>query len=288
VTSIDLLKSVSVNENIPYCKRDEIDLRGDLYLPAGEGPFPVLIGVPGGGWRSCTRTTFRPWGLHLAARGYGLFVIDYRVATATRKAFPESLQDVVAAIQFIRVSGPTLSIDPARIGLIGPSAGAHLAALVAFADDKAALGGWSPGDELTTAQAAVKALVLVCGIYDLYKYWQDNLGRNPDSQNNISRNLIGKDPYECQRAYFEASPLRHVGYRRNRVPILLSWSAADEMVDSDQAESLLRALQQARFSVRTHKLLDASHFWFAESPDVLSSHSAMFAPRLVQFLDSVL
>jgi len=35
-------------------------------------------------------------------------------------------------------------------------------------------------------------------------------------------------------------------------------------------------------------LLDASHFWFAESPEVPSSHGAAFAPRLIQFLDSVL
>jgi acetyl esterase/lipase len=263
-------------QGVTYCERDGVELQGDLYLPKGNGPFPVLIAVTGGGWRVCVRASLRGWGCYLASRGYGVFVIDYRLATATRKAFPEAVQDVLAAVRFIRSSAAELSIDPNRIGLLGASAGAHLAAM-------AALGG-----DAATAADRVKALVAVCGVYDLFRHWQDDLGRNPDPQWNIARNLIGADPYENPRAYFEASPLRHVCYEKNQLTVLVSWSTSDDVVDPAQSESFVRALQQARFTVRTHRVVAASHFWFGEPLQDTSSATASFAPRLVQFLSSAL
>jgi acetyl esterase/lipase len=101
---------------VTYCEHGGVKLQGDLYLPKGPGPFPVLIAVPGGGWRVCVRASLREWGLYLAARGYGVFVIDYRLATATRKAFPEAVHDVLAAVRFIRNSGSELpSCRPIQI-----------------------------------------------------------------------------------------------------------------------------------------------------------------------------
>jgi acetyl esterase/lipase len=216
-----------------------------------------------------------------------MFVIDYRLATRTRKAFPEAVQDVLAAVRFVRASASQLSIDPTRIGLLGASAGAHLAALAALGGDAACFGG-SPDDGSVATSAEVKALIAVCGIYDLFRHWQDDLGRNPDPRWNISRNLIGQDPYEDQQAWFDASPLRHVSYANNQLPVLVSWSTSDDIVDPAQSESFVRALQQARFIVRTHRSIAASHFWFGESLQDASSATASFAPRLMQFLDFAL
>lgn len=277
---------VTCREDITYCERDGTRLRGDLYLPRGKGPFPVLIGVPGGGWRICVRASLRHWGGYLAARGYGLFVIDYRLATGARKAFPEAVQDVLAAVRFIRAGASELSIDPSRIGVLGASAGAHLASL-------AALGCDSPvfkelhADAVADVPARVKTLVAVCGVYDLFRHWQDDLGRYPDPQGNIARNLIGSDPYENQQAFFDASPLRHLSYR-NPMPVLVSWSTSDDVVDPEQSECFVRALQQARFTVRTHRALGASHFWFGEPLRDTTTAAASFAPRLVEFLDLTL
>jgi acetyl esterase/lipase len=274
---------VVLREGLTYCEHDGAALQGDLYLPKGKGPFPILIGLPGGGWRICIRASLREWSFYLASQGYGVFVIDYRLATATRKAFPEAVKDVLAAIRFIRSAASELSIDQDRIGLLGGSAGAHLAALTALGGDAAVFA--SDSDDATIATSAhVKALVAVCGVYDLRAHWQDDLVRNAEPRFSNARNLIGQDPYENPQAYFEASPLRHITYAKNQISTLVSWSASDEMVDPAQAEAFVRALQQARFNVRTHKLLDASHFWFGESPCETSSASAVFAPRLLQFL----
>jgi len=280
----ELSKGVIIHENLGYCERAGIALQGDLYLPQGDGPFPILIGVPGGGWTICVRATLRDWGFYLASRGYGLFVIDYRLATTTRKAFPEAVQDVVTAVRFIRSSASALSIDPARIGLLGASAGAHLAAL-------AALGGtaaFGSDDAHGDTSADVKALVGVYGVYDLFSQWRDELARNPDPKGSYARNLIGKDPFEDQRAYFEASPLRRISYDKNQMPVFVSWGGSDEVVDSAQSEAFVRALQQARFTVRTHKIPAASHFWFSDPLNDPAGDSANLAPRLMRFIKQAL
>lgn len=265
--------TVTTHEGLTYCSHRGADLKGDLFLPQGTGPFPILIGAPGGAWRVCVRASLAQWGHYLASRGYGFFSIDYRVATKDRKAFPEAVQDIFSAVRFVRGSAAQYGIDPQRIGLLGVSAGAHLAAVAALAHDPA---------------TEVKTLVALYGIYDLFKHWQDDLALNPGTEGNIARNLIGADPFEEPAAYFNASPLHLITYRRNRMPVLVSWGTADEFVNPAQSEAFVRALQQARFNVRTHRAVGASHFWFQQALDDPRSESALFAPRLMQFLGTSL
>ena len=114
-----------------------------LRLPAtficrrARGRYPALVGVHGGGWVQGARGQFQHWGKYLAARGVALFAISYRFATAKQKTFPHAVQDVLAAIQFVRGNAKDFNIAPDRIGVFGHSAGGNLGAL-------AALGGRSP------------------------------------------------------------------------------------------------------------------------------------------------
>jgi len=111
---------------LTYATHDGIALQGDLYLPKTGAPSPALIAVHGGGWQQGARSAFQHWGPYLAARGHALFAVSYRFAKKGRKAFPEAVRDVLAAIQYLRGNAAALGIDGARIGLIGASAGAHL------------------------------------------------------------------------------------------------------------------------------------------------------------------
>jgi len=277
-------QQVEIQLGVPYCTHDGTELSGDLYRPKGKGPFPVLIGAPGGGWRVCARSSLSQWGSYLAERGIGFFAIDYRVATATRKAFPEAVQDVLSAIRFIRASAADMGVDPDRIGLLGTSAGAHLCALAALAAGSSALGRGYPEDALAEVSPAVKVLVAIYGIFDLRKQWQDDLVLNPGVEGNLARNLVGNDPFEDPQLYFDASPLSHVTYEKNRMPVFVSWGTADEFVLPAQSEAFVRTLQQARFNVRTHQAVGASHFWAAQPLDEATSDSAHLAPRLTAFL----
>lgn len=270
--------------NITYASAAGTPLLGDLYAPEGPGPFPVLVAVPGGAWRISRRSGWREWGEYLATRGYALFAIDYRVSTPSRKAFPEAVCDVLAAIRHVRGEGVAWSLDPERIGLFGASAGAHLAALAALAGDQPQ---YEPSRALNghgQLPAHVKTLVGAYGVYDLFRHWQDDLALNPGVDGNVVRNLLGAEPYDDQQIYFDASPIRQIRYARNSLPALIAWGTHDEFVLPLQSESFVRALQQARFNVRTYKALGASHFWINQPMGEPGTDSARFAPHLVQYL----
>lgn len=288
MTTSNATDKVTCHNGIAYCTHDGVELKGDLYLPQGTGPFPILVAAPGGAWRICARAGLRQWSLYLAARGYAVFAIDYRVSTPVRKAFPEAVRDVIAAVRFIRGSAAKHGTDPARIALLGTSAGAHLAALAALAHDKTDFGGAHPEDQFAGISAAVKTAVLVYGIYDVFKQWQDDLALNPGVEGSVTRNLIGKEPYEDPQVFFDASPIKYVTYANNKMPVFVSWGTADEFVNPEQSEMFVRVLQQARFNVRTHRALGASHFWFAQAPDDAGTDSAHLAPRLLMFLKQCL
>src|ERR1700687_516712 len=114
--------------NIVYATHDGVELAGDLYLPAGAGPFPLLINVHGGYWRRGARDTYQYWGPYLAERGYAGFTISYRLTKPGTKTFPEAVQDVRAAVQFMRGNAKALRLDPERFALWGDSPGAQVAA----------------------------------------------------------------------------------------------------------------------------------------------------------------
>ena len=125
-------QQIETRGGVSYATHDGVALAGDLYLPAGAGPFPALVGVHGGGWQAGARNAFQFWGPYLAERGYALFAISYRLAKKGQKMFPQAVNDVLAAVQFVRGSAGELKIDPERIGLFGASAGGHLASLAAL------------------------------------------------------------------------------------------------------------------------------------------------------------
>src|SRR2546421_1648971 len=121
-------------------------LRLDLYLPpAGRSaaPRPFVVYVHGGGWlNGHTRQSgaFQNWPnvlASLAARGYVVASVEYRLSGEAR--FPAAVQDLRAAIRWLRSQASTYGIDRNRGLLWGASAGGQLAALAATSCGVAAL-----------------------------------------------------------------------------------------------------------------------------------------------------
>ena len=111
---------VTVHNGITYANHDGVELQGDFYLPKDVKAAPTLVAVHGGGWIAGARSAFQYWGPYLAARGIAVFAISYRLATKT-KTFTEAVQDVLAAVQFVRGKASAFGLDPVRIGLLGAS-----------------------------------------------------------------------------------------------------------------------------------------------------------------------
>jgi acetyl esterase/lipase len=272
-----------LNSALTYATHDGVALQGDLYLPASRGNVPALVAVHGGGWQQGARNAFQHWGPYLAARGIALFSVSYRFAKKGRKAFPEAVRDVLAAVQHVRGNAAALGIDGARIGLFGASAGAHLAALAALGGRAPALAGGYPDDPQAKVDTAVKVLVGVYGVYDLIEMWQCYQLNSP-LDNNIE-NFIGVAPMANRQLYFDATPTSYATYANNKTAVLLGYGTEDDLVDRKaNSEAFLRALKQAGFFARSCIVQGAGHYWLSDPIDEPGSYTGVFAPRLMRFL----
>ncbi len=271
---------ITLHSGVAYANHDGVELQGDLYLPNSPKAAPALVAVHGGGWVQGARNAFQYWGPYLAARGIAVFSISYRLA-AKAKTFPEAVQDVLAGVQFLRGKAGGFGIDPQRIGLLGASAGAHLASLAALSGKKF-LGAY-PGDAFAATDAAVKALVGVYGIYDVTAMWT-NYQIQGGRDNNIQK-FMGLPPMENRQAYFDASPISYATFDKNSIGVLLVTGTEDDLVDRKvQTEPFQLALKQANFFVRPCIVHGAPHYWMNDPVEEPGSYCAFLAPKLLRFL----
>ena len=150
------LKLESKND-IVYDRGGNVDLKLDLALPAtGDGPFPAIICLHGGGWQAGHRASPEMVLLTklLAQHGFAAVTVSYRLAPKDK--YPAQIHDVKAAVRWVRANAKTYKIDPDHIGAIGFSAGGHLVSLLATTDKNDGLEGDGGNREQSSRiQAAV-------------------------------------------------------------------------------------------------------------------------------------
>jgi len=274
---------VEVRPGLTYATHDGIALLGDLYVPNGAGPFPVLVALHGGGWVQGVRSVFQYWGPYLAAHGYALFAISYRLAKTGQKTFPQAVQDAMAAVQFVRGSAAEYRLAGDRVGLLGASAGANIAALAALGGETPVFRNGYPNDAHAGQSTKVKVLVGVYGVYDVLQMWHQYQANSP-RENNIEK-FLGVGPMEDRRIYFEASPISYAIQANNQTAVFLACGTEDDLVDRRaNTDAFLTALKQAGFFARTLILQGAGHYWMNDPIDEPTSQTGFMAPRLLRFL----
>ncbi len=134
----------------------------DVYVPAGAGPYPALLAVHGGAWRSGTKLNWFRHARKLARAGFVVVAINYR--HAPQFPFPAQIHDCKAAVRWMRIHAEPYKIDPACIGGLGYSAGGHLVALLGTSDPQDGLEGEVPEAErhVSSRLQAVAAGGAVC------------------------------------------------------------------------------------------------------------------------------
>lgn len=127
----------------------------DVYAPHSDqiGGRPVIVFFYGGSWNSGTRSGYAFVGRALAAQGFLVVIPDYRLVPAVR--YPAFIEDGAAAVRWAKAHVADFGGDPARIVLMGHSAGAYIAAMLAV-DDR-----WLKED-----RRAVRGFVGLAGPYD--------------------------------------------------------------------------------------------------------------------------
>lgn len=279
--------NVDLRRNITYGTHDGVALAADYYVPKAPGKYPVVVAVHGGGWQGGSRAGYRYWGQYLASQGIGLFAIDYRLSTPTQPSYPQAVNDVRAAIQYVKHNAADLKADPDRLALMGDSAGGHLTALVGLAGDLPPFNKAYPSDPYANLSTRVKAVVPAYGVYDIVQQWRSDQSRRPRDQ--VSEKFLGKAPMDDRRLYFEASPMSYAVKGPNHPQFMLTWGTADDVVDNDkQSEEFLRALKWAGISVRTAPVNGAVHFYMTEPIDDTESAVHQVASKILRFLQGAL
>lgn len=275
---------VTITPKIEYAVHDGVRLTGDLYFPAGLASVPVVVAVHGGGWQASTAARYKHWGNWLARRGIALFSIEYRLVRGRDNLYPASVQDVRAAIQFVRGDAQRLAVDPSRIGLMGSSAGGHLSCLVALAGEREPFSSAYPGDPFAHVGTRIKTVVSVCSIYDMLAQWNHDLLVRP--RDNITEKYLGVSAIDDKFAYFDASPLSYVRPDPIGPSFFIGWGTDDDVVDwKTQAEPFVRALKQAGFGVRILPVVGAPHFFMYSPIDDAGSHTSFLAGNVYRFLE---
>ena len=223
---------VAVSEHVFAHGGTPSALKLDFYPPApapaaGSGAVPCVVVVHGGGWDGGDRAqlaTFNHW---LAGRGYAVAAISYRLAPA--HPWPAQREDTLAAISWLKAHAADLGIDPARLVLMGRSAGAQIAAAVAY-------GARDP---------AVRGVIGLYGVYDMNFVW--SIAREDDVLNSVKlmRQYLGGEPTLVNQAAYDSASAQGLVVAGQTPPTLLMHGTIDTLCWVKHSRRLADQLQHA-------------------------------------------
>jgi acetyl esterase/lipase len=186
---------------------------------------PTVVVVHGGSWQHGDSTQLAALNRYLAARGYVVAAINYRLLPD--HPFPAAYDDLRAAIDYLKANAGAIGLDPQRIVLLGRSAGGQLALLVAY----------------TAGDPAIRGAIGVYAAIDLaYAYHHPSDPRLLDGRA-VVRAYLGGTPEQVPQAYAGASPTSFAS--PHSPPTLLIHGGGDELVTPVQSRRLAARLAQA-------------------------------------------
>jgi acetyl esterase/lipase len=172
-----------------------------------DNPRGAIVVCPGGGYDHLAAHEREPIARWLNSLGIAAFVLDYRIAP---NRHPAPLSDGQRAVQMVRHHAATWGLDPARLGMLGFSAGGHLAASVATQPDAADPASADPVARQSSRPDAIVIAYAVISLIDFHHQRANN-------------NLFGPDATLAQRELLSAE--RHVD---PQTPPAFIWHTADD------------------------------------------------------------
>jgi acetyl esterase/lipase len=233
---------VELRQGIVFASPGGQDLTLDLFLPRERQATmsPAGVYVHGGGWRGGNPRQFWRQAARMAEIGWPGICVSYRFTPAHR--FPAQIEDVQAAVRWLRSRAADYGVDSERIAAAGGSAGGHLVALLGTTD--AVVGGVS---------ARVQAVAAFNGVFDLS-------GLNTPNAQSPRHALTGGDP-GLMRA---ASPLLHADAQA--APALLLHGTADPTVPYRQSLAFHERLKELGIRTELFSADGAVHGFFNRPP----------------------
>jgi len=231
--------SVRTLNDIVYSQPHGADLFMDAALPESKAPTPAVILVHGGGWvQGDRRVDLRPLFKPLSDAGFAWFSISYRLVTDVTQ-FGVAINDVEAAVRYVKSHAAEFNVDPDRIALVGESAGGQLAAMAALRAGEA---------------GSVKAVVALYTPTDLVSLIRNSTLIPPQIRNS----MVGT-PWErfVMAGLAQLSPVENV--RRDMPPFLFIHGTEDSLVPIGQSMNMCDRMRKAGASCEVYPVDGAGH-----------------------------
>jgi acetyl esterase/lipase len=250
-------------EGIEYSNPADEHLKLNLARPkSGNGPFPAVLCIHGGGFRAGKRESYDPLCVKLAERGYVAVTMTYRLAP--KHQFPAAVHDTKAAVRWLRANAQKYNINPAKIGVTGGSAGGHLAQFLGVTAGVPQFEGTGGNPDQSSA---VTCVVNVYGPSDFTKSY----GKSVDAHEVLPLWFGGN--LETKRdLHIQASPLYWV--TPNAAPTLCIHGTEDKYVAHEQAVWLVDKLKAATVEADLLTLEGAGHGF--KGADAEKAEKALF------------
>lgn len=202
--------------------------RLDVYAPKCAEKLPLLVFLYGGSWQSGTKDGYAFAGRAFAARGFVTLIPDYRLVPQV--VFPAFLEDNAAAVRWARANADAHGGDPDRIVLVGHSAGAYNAAMLALDPQ------WLGAD-----RHAIRGFVGLAGPYDFLPL-----------DGPVTRAAFGEAPDKAA-----TQPINHVSAAAP--PAFLATGSEDQTVWPRNTKALAARLHAAGVPVETQVYSGIGH-----------------------------
>ena len=265
--------SAPSQSDVPYAtSATGAPLRLDLYLPPSAGA-PLLVWVHGGAWENGNKSSMplAPF----VERGFAVASLDFSPASKAR--FPGQVHEIKAAIRFLRAEASRYGYDASRIGILGASSGAHLAALVGTTNGNGELEGTlgDHRDQSSDVQAIVSYFPATNLTTILAQSTPFGLGvREPALQR-----LLGAPPKEAEALAKLASPVFQVD--RGDPPLLLLHGDQDPQMPINQSHELEGAYEKQGLQVDFIVVHGAAHGGDGfDSPQIVERVAAFLGEQL--------
>ncbi|HEX3997383.1 MAG TPA: alpha/beta hydrolase [Pirellulales bacterium] len=248
VVCIRAADEITFEEGIEYSNPDNQHLQLNLATPKqAEAKLPAVICIHGGGFRAGDRKDYNGLCKKLAARGYVAATVTYRLSPKFQ--FPGAVFDCKAAVRWMKANAEKYHIDPERIGVLGGSAGGHLAEFLGVTGDVPRFEGpRSPGDP----SSRVACVVNYYGPSDFTKSY----GKSVDAAVVLPM-WLGGDLKQAYHQHVLASPLNWV--TPDAAPSLLLHGTLDQYVAFEQAVWMRDRLKACDVEVKLVPLEGAKH-----------------------------
>jgi acetyl esterase/lipase len=255
--------NVIFDPDIEFANADNEHLQLDMARPRTGGPFPAVMCIHGGGFRAGSRKSYDALCVRLAHEGYVAVTVSYRLAP--KHQFPAAVHDVKEAVRWLRASAKQYRVDPERIGVMGGSAGGHLAQFLGVTADVKAFEG--KGGHLDKS-SRVSCVVNYYGPSDFTKSY----GKSVDAAEVLPL-WLGGNLDTAMHQHIVASPLNWV--TPHAAPTLCIHGTQDQYVAHEQAVWLVERLKAAGVEAALLTLEGAGHGF--KGPDADKAEKAMLA-----------